>query len=626
MRIHFSGDMEELHEGITLLEEILQISSHSSGFPIEVKQRQGPIELGCDETKGYIFYDKKTHFFRALGKWLEAFQTEESFHLVETPQFEKNGAMIDASRNAVPTVEGVKMLLRRMAVMGLNVLMVYTEDTFSVKDFPYFGYMRGKYTQQELCAMDDVAFCLGIEMVPCIQTLAHLTEALKWNYAEELRDTEDILLVGSEKTYQFLDALIESASSPFRTNRIHIGMDEAHQLGRGNYLEHNPYTDTFSIMKEHVNQVTEITDKYGLEPMYWSDMYFKLGSKEQNYYDLNSVVPKEIASEIPNQASLVYWDYYHSDKDFYRQFIKKHQDLKRGLIFAGGVWTWNGIAPNYGKTFSTTEAALSACKEAGVKEVFATFWGDNGAETPTFSGLLGLQLYAEHGYQQEVDEEVLRKRFAFCTGGNMDDFLLLSQFDETPGVGENNLETSQPSKFMLWQDPLLGLFDENIKGLPMAKHYTTLYEKLKQVQQATLWQPIFTYYTQLANVLSTKSELGIKIKQAYEEKNITKIHHAIDDMTQLKREVDTLRTFHREMWFWTNKAFGWEVLDIRYGGVIVRLESSIHRLKQWLDGEVETLEELHEERLYHDAPFSMPDRQLGGNKYHRIVTASPFSG
>lgn len=149
--------------------------------------------------------------------------------------------MLDSSRNAVMTVDGIKDLLRKMAMMGLNTLMIYTEDTYEVKEYPYFGYMRGRYTEGELRECDQYAADLGIEMIPCIQTLAHLTEALKWNYAIPLRDTADILLAGSKETYTFLEHLIEAASRPFQSKRIHIGMDEAHQLGLGKYLDKHGY-------------------------------------------------------------------------------------------------------------------------------------------------------------------------------------------------------------------------------------------------------------------------------------------------------------------------------------------------------------------------------------------------
>jgi hypothetical protein len=58
--------------------------------------------------------------------------------------------MFDVSRNAVLSVKTIKQILRKMAFMGLNTVMLYTEDTYQVEGYPYFGYMRGAYTQDEL--------------------------------------------------------------------------------------------------------------------------------------------------------------------------------------------------------------------------------------------------------------------------------------------------------------------------------------------------------------------------------------------------------------------------------------------------------------------------------------------
>ena len=65
-----------------------------------------------------------------------------------------------------------------MALMGMNLGMMYTEDTYEVPGQPYFGYQRGRYTYEELHALDDYADMLGIELCPCVQTLGHLNRAL----------------------------------------------------------------------------------------------------------------------------------------------------------------------------------------------------------------------------------------------------------------------------------------------------------------------------------------------------------------------------------------------------------------------------------------------------------------
>ena len=45
------------------------------------------------------------------------------------------------------------------------------------------------------------------------------------------------------------------------------------------------------------------------------------------------------------------------------------------------------------------------------------------------------------------------------------------------------------------------------------------------------------------------------------------------------------------------KPFGWEVIDIRYGGVISRLDTASERLMDYVEGRLERIEELEQERL-----------------------------
>ncbi len=72
-------------------------------------------------------------------------------------------------------------------------------------------------------ALDDYAHALGIEMIPCIQTLGHLEQILQWPAYAEYRDTAGILLAGEDKTYALLEKMIAAASAPFRSKRIHVG-------------------------------------------------------------------------------------------------------------------------------------------------------------------------------------------------------------------------------------------------------------------------------------------------------------------------------------------------------------------------------------------------------------------
>ena len=82
--------------------------------------------------------------------------------------------MVDVSRNAVLKVEAVKRHIDQLAALGMNLLMLYTEDTFTVPEYAAFGYLRGAYTMVEMREIDRYAASLGVEVVPCIQAQARI--------------------------------------------------------------------------------------------------------------------------------------------------------------------------------------------------------------------------------------------------------------------------------------------------------------------------------------------------------------------------------------------------------------------------------------------------------------------
>ena len=162
------------------------------------------------------------------------------------------GVMIDCSRNAVLKVETVRQYADLLKKMGYNTLMLYTEDTYEVDGQPYFGHFRGRYSKAELKELDAYCTKIGIELVPCIQTLAHLNEMFKWRSEYgSINDCDDILLIGEEKTYELIDAMFATVSECFTGRKIHIGMDEAYRVGTGKYQRLHGIRDRFDVINEH---------------------------------------------------------------------------------------------------------------------------------------------------------------------------------------------------------------------------------------------------------------------------------------------------------------------------------------------------------------------------------------
>ena len=128
-------------------------------------------------------------------------------------KFDTFGVMIDMSRNAVMSMDALKRFLPLLKKMGYNCVMLYTEDTYEIDGEPYFGYMRGRYTKAEMKELDAFAASLGMTMIPCVQTLAHLNATVRWNQLP--RDYGDILMIDDERTYEFIDRMFATLSECF---------------------------------------------------------------------------------------------------------------------------------------------------------------------------------------------------------------------------------------------------------------------------------------------------------------------------------------------------------------------------------------------------------------------------
>ena len=505
-----------------------------------------------------------------------------------------------------------------------------------MEEYPYFGAYRGRYSSEELHELAVYADQFGIEMIPCIQALAHLKNTLRWEAMAGMQDTDDILMVGESEVYRFVEACIRRATEPFLTKRVHLGMDEAWSLGLGKYLHKNGYHPKSEIMAAHLEQVAQICRKLGLEPMIWSDMYLRMSSQNNDYYDLPLDADLSGAVKPPADVALVYWDYYHTDENFYRQYLRMHSQLSDKVIFAGGGWVWNGVSPNLKGAKDTTEPAMRAVKEAGIREAVCTMWQDDGAETPMGAGLSSIVRFAEHGFAKEVSEEALKEQFEFLTGTSWEACEILGEFDRPQGSAFYD----NPSKYLLYQDVLIGLFDEQIRNWDVKSYYEGLRDRLLKALEEGMKrncmqilqrgggyaEEVLSLYVCLADALSVKAPLGRKLHEAYEKKDRQSLAALAEKEIPLAMEkIRVYRDRREALWNRESRIFGFEVLDIRIGGLLARLESAKKRVESWLNGEVDSLPELEEPRLpFRPVKEGEEHTLCACNSWKTIISASPI--
>lgn len=536
-----------------------------------------------------VSYSRPCDAYRALGALLAGLCPVDGI-FEQRCAFESLGVMLDVSRNAVLRPAAIERLFRSFALMGINSVQLYMEDVYFLPEEPFFGYGRGPYTPEDLRRIDDYGHLLGIEVVPCIQTLGHLQQILQWPAYEQLMDVTGVLMVGDERSYRLIAKALDMLSSCFRTRTIHIGMDEAHGIGRGHYARLNGDRPAFDILNEHLQKVCAICAERGLQPMMWSDMYFRIGSHTHDYYDRDSRVPLEIANKIPPTAEMVYWDYYHEDAGFYEEWIDRHRLLGKEPVFASGAWTWGRFWLCMERVVTTNHPGMLAARRKNVRKAFITVWGDDGAEFHPFSMLAGVQYFAECAYEENPDFQNLEALFSVSSGGSFAACSLAAEIDTVPCVKGRSTPDANFGKWVLWHDPVLGFLNPQIPA-DLPEHYDQLFTKLERAARTDA-SGALAFPALLAKTLANKVRLHLEVPQCYREKNADKMRRLYQEiLPSTLRGMEDLRKMHGAVWNEWNRPFGWEVIDSRYVTVIARLERLGEIIGAWLANPDSTIEE-----------------------------------
>ena len=516
------------------------------------------------------------------------------------------GVMLDCSRDGVMKVSAVKQMIDCLQKMGYNTLELYTEDTYEIKDEPYFGYLRGRYTGAEIKEIDAYAKAHGIELIPCIQTLAHYTALVRHpNYAD-IVDANDILLIDEPKTYELIEKIFATIAENFTSRNVNIGMDEAHMVGLGKYLDLHGYKNRTELILKHLNKVSEIAEKYGFTAHMWSDMFFRLKTKGDYYVDEPLDFSEEITKKVPQNVELVYWDYYHSTQKTYDAMFESHKHFEGNIWFAGGAWSWNGFAPLNWFTVQTMMPAMKSVIKNEIKDVMITCWGDNGKECSFFSllpALYAARQYAEGNFDMASIEKGFQKLFK----ASFSDFMLLDLPNRTERkiLDENGNEKLQnPCKSLLYCDPFMGMLD-NLVAQERAIPYTDYAMQLKKAaKRVGRYDYLFDTLSKLCSVLELKAELGVRTRRAYQAKDKKTLARICKEFAQVEKRIAIFHEAFLNLWNKENKPQGWEIHDLRLGGLERRVKTCREKLQTYLRGKINVIEELEEEILpYGDGTF-----------------------
>jgi len=553
---------------------------------------------------------------RGIGSALAGISGEE-----RTP-FTSLGIMLDVSRNMVMKIDHFKMWLRRLALCGCNLAMLYTEDTYEIESEPFFGLFRGAYSVEELQELDEYASQLGIELRGCVQMLGHLEQVLKWAAFANIRDTERVMLVDEPAVYELIDKMLQFWNTALKSRNIHIGFDETQTLGRGAYMNNGGREEQTVLFNRHLAAVNQLCRKYGYEnPMIWSDMYFRLANPQRKYYDLESPIPDSVRNTIPENVRLVYWDYYNTDAETYSAMIKRHRDLGFDPVMASGIQTWAHLWYDHEQTVTTVIPCLEACRREKVQEVFFTMWGDDGAYCNYDSSLAGIVFAADASFGC-VDEEITARRFEAVCSADYETQIAAGYIDEYI-EDDKGISHKINGAMLLWDDPLLGIvysacrrFDPDF-DLKLLDRYEEMICRIMPALEDKAAGDI-EHAVNILHLLIKKIELRGALEAAYNTGDRLALREiAVNTIPAVIASVWEFDSSFRKQWMDCAKPFGLEIIQQRNATLALRLEETALRIREYLEGAVDSIDELDE----HFPAFSTEFPPDPMKFYRRIFTA-----
>lgn len=577
-----AGEFYPIKEGVaTSGEHTLFIRLRDEGEcagSIRLESMANPSQGGTAMASPRVTMEAHRHFpIGRLIAWALADRVAEGVPVNDRPHFERRGIMFDLARNAALRPEALKRWFAQMFLMGYNHACLYLEDLLAIEGEPYFGYLRGRYTEAELRQIDADGAAFGIEVTASIQTLSHLAQVLKWPAYKKIKRNAHTVITGLPETYRLIEKMVDLVSRSIRSRRIHVGMDESTPISLADFQSH--LAKVQGICKERGYTDVDI----------WSDMYFRINSRKHDYYDKEITFPDAMRGCVPAGVNLVYWDYNTFDEEFYAQWMDKHRELTGGRAptMAAGLWTWrNSFWYSQRRVESTVTPAMAASRRSGVQDVLFTMWRDDGAYCHYESTLGGLSYAADRCF---ANDQWSAQVFDAAVGVPYAAVVALSSID-----------ASLFPTMIAWDDPLIGVAHKMFRRVDVklldkvAEEFAAVLEKMAPL--AEVHEPIdFAYGHGMLRYLREKIVFQQQLDRAYTLRDRSAIGSLAATMPELIRHFEQFLGGFRRQWKASNRPFGLEVMQARFGCQLLRLQDTQERLEAYAQGAIERLEELEEE-------------------------------
>lgn len=396
-RLGFELSMDRTEALILNLSVNPDVVVDQQGYKMFVEEE---ISIYANDDVG-LFYGVQTllQLFRNVAETKQL----PKLYIHDYPDILNRGVMLDISRDRIPKMDTLKVLVDKLSHLKINQLQLYMEHTFAYKNHRVVWEEYSPLTAEEVRELDEYCKERHIELVPNQNTFGHMAKWLihdEYKYLAEAPDGFETpwdtkflqpfsLSPAVPESIKLVDEILQELLPNFSSNKVNIGCDETFDLCQGKSKELCEKIGKGRVYLDFLLKVYNIAKKHKQTVMFWGDII-------ENHPELIEELPKDMIAMV--------WG-YEADHPFDEK-CKLYEQSNISFYVCPGTSTWNSFIGRSKNCIENIKNAISAAKKYHANGVLVTDWGDHGHSQHLPFSWIGFAYMAALSWNYTLDDSI----------------------------------------------------------------------------------------------------------------------------------------------------------------------------------------------------------------------------
>ncbi len=358
------------------------------GYVLTISKNKITVEANTD--KG-LFYGLQS--FKQLLKDPEHQSYLQGCKIVDWPDYKIRAISDDISRGPIPTLDYMKLQIRRLAELKVNTIIHYVEHVVKTKSHPEFAPDDGSLTIEEWKEIADYAMNYNVMIIGGFQSFGHFNNILNTPEYAHLGESGSLISPVMEESYTFLEDIYDEMIPAFHSPYFNINCDETFDLGKEKSKALVDSLGYAEVFYRHIMRLYNIVKKYDKQVIMWGDILLE-------YPVLLEKLPKDILIGI--------WTY--DPLDNFDEHIKPIKDAGFEFWVVPGLLNSRRIYPNYYQAPKNIRNFAKDGLKYGASGLLNCFW-DDGSIAFFSLDWYGAAYGAEKSWNTSSDDTSFDRRF-----------------------------------------------------------------------------------------------------------------------------------------------------------------------------------------------------------------------